>query len=723
MTRYAKNKKQPTLAELETLAINTYLKGEYYDSKSIFEYLISIGSQNPEIYLLLAFILASSSSIKASFNVLQKSLLIKNLNSLQLQKIGHAMSSISQYKPAINVFEKALSLDPNNPKYYFDIGNCYKALSIFDFSIVSYLKALELDPFNTEALNNLGTLYLNLGRIDEAIKLFKKAILINPYFLNSLVNLSNSLLLHLNIKSSIRSSNIALSIKPNSFHAIISLANGYIKCEQFEKALYLLKSAIKLNPCSPEALYNLGDLYTQLKSYQLAEKCYKSALKFKPDFPDAKVQLIQCELHNSNWIMFEERIKWLKNLGLYGEPVIPWGLMILEDNPYNHLNRTRRFSLKNFPVSSLIVKFTPKKKIRIGYFSSTFYEQAGMVLYSRIFQLHDKNKFEIYAYNYYSNITDRYTKRVTEHVDVYRDLTSIGDLRAAQIAREDNLDIAVDLRGYTSRGRFGIFANKVAPIQIHYMGFAGTTGSECIDYLIADRTIIPENLRKYYTENILYMPLSYQCNDETKSISTTHYSRSQLNLPEDSFVFTCFNSPHKITPREFDVWMKLLRDIPNSVLWLLETSPLSKNNLFREAKNRYISDERIIFAKKLPLEEHLARHSCGNLFLDTFNYNAHTTASDALFSGMPLLTLIGNSFSARVGASVLSALNMPELIAHNISDYYQKAYLLATNKPTYQRIMLKLKISISESSFFDSHKFTRDLEDHYLHVYNHMLKT
>ena len=284
-----------------------------------------------------------------------------------------------------------------------------------------------------------------------------------------------------------------------------------------------------------------------------------------------------------------------------------------------------------------------------------------MYLIKGLFELHDKEQFDIYIYSMNSK-EDELTDELKKNVNIFRNISDLSDENAVCIAREDSLDIAVDLMGYTKNMRLSIFSLRVAPIQISYLGYPGSTGAECIDYLIADKIIIPDKFKKFYSEKVIYMPNCYQCNDNNRKTSKKEFRKTQLGLPENAFVFACFNANNKITSNEFDIWMSLLKKIKNSVLWLYKSNNYSAINLKKESEKRGVESSRIIFADRVSNEDHLSRIKCADLFLDTFNYNAHTTASDALWSGVPVITKQGKSFSARVCSSLLTSLNLEELI-------------------------------------------------------------
>jgi predicted O-linked N-acetylglucosamine transferase (SPINDLY family) len=307
--------------------------------------------------------------------------------------------------------------------------------------------------------------------------------------------------------------------------------------------------------------------------------------------------------------------------------------------------------------------------------------------------------------------------RVTAAMDRFLDVRLLSDPEVARLSRELEVDIAVDLKGFTQHARTGIFARRAAPIQVNYLGFPGTMGADYIDYLIADPTLIPQASRRHYSEKIVYLPDSYQVNDSTRLISTRHYTRAEEGLPEHGFVYCCFNYNYKIVPAIFDIWMRLLAQVEGSVLWLLESNSWATGNLREEALLRGISPERLIFAQRLPLAEHLARHSLADLFLDTFPCNAHTTASDALWAGVPVLTRTGATFASRVAASLLGAIDLPELVTTTAKTYEALAAELAFDAGRRGQIRERLQRNRLNTPLFDAPSFTRHLEAAYSAMY------
>jgi predicted O-linked N-acetylglucosamine transferase (SPINDLY family) len=364
-----------------------------------------------------------------------------------------------------------------------------------------------------------------------------------------------------------------------------------------------------------------------------------------------------------------------------------------------------------------ILKSARQPKIRIAYYSADFLNHATAHLMAELFERHDKEKFELIAFSFGPDANDEMQVRVSQAFDQFIDVTALSDLEVAQLSRELGIDVAVDLKGLTQDSRLGIFSYKAAPIQVSYLGYPGTLGADYIDYLIADKTLIPVQSQQHYSEKIVYLPNSYQVNDRHRVIAPTQFTKQELGLPQDAFVFCCFNNNFKITPDVFDTWVRILKAVDKSVLWLFQDNPTAATNLQKEAALRGLDPTRLVFAKRMDLPEHLARHKSADLFLDTLPYNAHTTASDALWAGLPVLTCMGESFASRVAASLLNAIGLPELITQTPEDYEALAIELATNPGKLQSIKAKLAANRLTTPLFDTALFTKHIEAAYVQMY------
>ncbi len=501
----------------------------------------------------------------------------------------------------------------------------------------------------------------------------------------------------------------AIEINPDYADAYYNLGIILKDLGKLQEAEISYRKAIKINPDYADAHSNLGTILMELDKYIDSINFYKEAVKLDSNLSSAKSGLIISKGNICNWENQEIENDWLDNLGIEGSSINPLLLFYYEDNPLKHLKRSKNLYKEKYERKSHLITSTNNTKIRIGYFSSDFRAHPTMYLISSILKLHDKSKFEIYLYSFPPK-EDNYTEIAKKSGCIFKDIKGLTDIEAVDLARSDKLDIAIDLMGYIQYNRMSIFCYRVAPIQINYLGYPGSSGSGTIDYIIADEIIIPKGYEKFYSEKIIRMPSCYQCNDNKKEICTEPISRKDFDLPEKSFVFTCFNSNKKITPKEFDIWMTILSKIKGSVLWLYKSNEYSVGYLRKEAAKRNVDPNRLIFAKNLPLEKHLARHSLGDLALDTFNYNGHTTTSDALWAGLPVLTKIGESFPARVSASILTSIGLTDLITYNEKEYEEKAINIAKNPDELIRIKTKLSRLREISPLYNSELFTKNLE-------------
>lgn len=349
------------------------------------------------------------------------------------------------------------------------------------------------------------------------------------------------------------------------------------------------------------------------------------------------------------------------------------------------------------------------RKLRVGYFSADMHAHATAYLIAGLLRHHDREQFELLVYSYGPKV-DEWTTRLKESADSWVDASKMGDAELTSLARKHKLDIAIDLKGYTEHARFGMFKEGIAPLQMTYLGYPGTLASPCFDYAIVDEVVVPQREREHYTENLIFMPHSYQCTDNERPVSEKKTSRADWGLPAQSTVFCCFNHSAKICPEVFGIWMNVLRNVEGSVLWLLASNKWAKENLRKEAEQKGVDPDRLVFAPKIAQDEHLARLRHADLFLDTFAYNAHTTASDALYMGLPVVTKAGRQFSARVGASLLNAVGLSELVTTSDADYETLIVELAKDQKRLSEIRNRLERHRLQSPLFDTARFTRNFE-------------
>ena len=578
---------------------------------------------------------------------------------------------------------------------------------------------LDIQPDDLNATNLLAILSFQNKDFIKSIKFFEKAIEINPDISETYNNLGNVYYEFKQFNKAIENYNKALKIKPNFALSYYNRAKALQEINQKQEAISDYDKAISINNNFSAAYKNLGNLYMELKILDKSIHNHVQALKINPNMSYLNGTIIQSKCGLSEWTNFKEDKLFLKNNILSGKKTTsPFPTILIYNSPSLQKKAIEIFVKNEFEKPKNIkLEKIKNKKIKIGYYSSDFHNHATMYLMANLFELHDKNKFETYAYSFGPDDGSKIRKRVIKTFDKFFDVKSKTTKEIVQHSRELNLDIAVDLKGFTNNNRFDLFIERCAPIQISYLGFPGTTSSDCIDYLIADKIVIPEENKNYYSENIIYLPNSYQVNDGNPNLSKKIFSKKDFNLPENKFIFCCFNHNFKILPDMFEIWMRILKKVKNSVIWLLIDNEIAQNNLKKILVSNDIDPNRMIFAGRIPHSEHIIRLGLADLFLDTFPCNAHTTASDSLRSSLPIITIQGNSFASRVASSLLTSVGLEELITKSEKEYEELAIKIAENRNFYQEIKDKLKNNIINMPLFNSKLYTKKLEAAYIEVY------
>lgn len=461
---------------------------------------------------------------------------------------------------------------------------------------------------------------------------------------------------------------------------------------------------------------NLGHALAERKHYPEAIVHYRHALQCDPDFPDLLGTMLHTRMRIADWSGIETELATLAERLRAGRKLCPpFALLSLVDDPALH-RCCAELTARNHPVAEAPAwpARPAGQRLRIGYFSGDFHNHASAYLIAELIELHNREHFEIIGFSLGPPRNDAMRRRLNRAFDRFIDLGRMNDAQAVTLARALQLDIAVDLAGYTTYHRFGLFARRLAPVQVAYLAYPGTTGSRCLDYLLADRTVLPTSEQVHYSERILHLPDCYQVNDRTRTVAERAWRRAEAGLPEGGFVYCCFNAIHKITPQIFAIWMDILKAVDGSVLWLLNEHPAAIANLRREAAAHGIDRHRLVFAGRLPPEQHLARHQLADLFLDTQPYNAHTTASDALRVGVPILTYPGRSFASRVASSLLQACDLQALIVSDMESYRDRAIAFGQQPALLQGYREHLRMH--PLRLFDTDAFRMQLEAIYCDI-------
>ncbi|NDD59148.1 MAG: tetratricopeptide repeat protein, partial [Chlamydiae bacterium] len=537
-----------------------------------------------------------------------------------------------------------------NPQIVFLLNKSLESLrnSNLDSAELYLKQALRLQSNNPHVLRLFGVIFAQRGKYSDALEYLNKSLKILPKNSLALSNLGNVFLALKQYNNALDAYDRSLKIDPKYNEGWSNKGNALYELKRYDEAITHYDKALSLKPDYAEGWFNKGQTLYELKRYDEAITHYDKALSLKPDIDWASGFLLHIKTKICSWSSLIGVLESIsKKVMAHEKAINPFQLLALSDEALLHKKSSEIYIESRYPFNPVLGPF-PKlpqsQKIRVGYFSADFHNHATGYLMAEFFELHNKSQFELVGFSFGPITNDEMRQRLKKSFDQFIEVGTKSDVEVARLSRDLKIDIAVDLKGFTQDARTGIFAYRAAPIQVNYLGYPGTMGSDYIDYIIADRTLIPPQSKQFYSEKVVYLPDSYQVNDRKRLISDRQFTREELGLPESAFVFCCFNNNYKILPFTFDSWMRILKGVEGSVLWLLEDNSWVEKNLKKEAEKRDISADSLVFAKRLPLPEHLTRHRQADLFLDTFPYNAHTTASDALWTGLPVLTLEGRSF-------------------------------------------------------------------------------
>lgn len=609
--------------------------------------------------------------------------------------LGTVLGKLDKSDEAIAACQQALALKPRYAEAYYNLGNAYRARHEPEQAKAAYAKSLSLNPGFAAAHFCLGNAYEDQGRHDEAVVCYKRAI----------------------------------AVQPNYFEALCNLAAALGVQERFDEAIVYFQQALAIKADDADIQHCFGNMLLERGRFKEAVVHYRKAVELKPEDAGYRLNLVHALQQLCEWQGLGANIELLRKAALETPPadtvlLSPFSFLMLPGATAEEQRRCAetwaRLRYQPRPVGRAEPRFDfgrpGGKKIHVGYLSFDFHHHATAHLMAQVFELHDRERFRITAYSYGPDDGSAMRKRLEKAFERFVELRGRSDEESARMIHEDRVDILVDIKGYTQGSRSGILALRPVPVQVNYLGYPGTMGASFVDYLIADRFIVPPEHEKYYTETVIRLPDCYQPNDRTRPLPEAP-GRKACGLPEDGLVFCSFNQTYKITPAMFDVWCRLLKAVPDSVMWLLASNPDAEPNLRREAEARGVTADRIVMAPLVSPEEHLARMQCADLFLDTAPCNAHTTCSDALWMGLPVVTWSGETFPSRVAGSLLTAMGVPELIADSLDDYYALAYDLASDIAKRDGIRSKLVANRDTAPLFDSVRLSRNLEEAYLEMW------
>lgn len=616
---------------------------------------------------------------------------------------------------AEKVYRQLLAVQPNHPEVLHLLGLCAHQKGEHAVAESLVRAALGAQPAHPAAHNSLGAVLLELGRAEAALEALQRAVTLNPAYAEAWTNRGIALGELRRSDEALASYDEALRLGYDSPLLHFNRARLLQLLGRHEEALIAYGRTLAQVPGYRDAWHNLGALQEKLGRLAEAQASYERAVQLQPEAPDTRGHLLFVRLRRCDWKGLDTLASTILRAIDAGQAAAePFPVLAIDSTPQQQLRCAKAYAADRFPVEMALPAIPPPveapARLRLAYFSADFHDHATAHLIAEVIERHDRSRFELIAFSYGPRSDDPWRRRLMAAFDRFEEVGDLTDREIALRARAMDVHIAVDLKGYTQDCRTGIFAHRAAPIQVNYLGYPGTLGVPWMDYLIADPVVVPAGDRAHYAEKIVALPDCYQPNDSTKVIAGAVPSRAELGLPEDGFVFCCFNNNYKITPDVFALWMRLLTRLPGSVLWLLAAPPEAMQALRGEAVGHGIAAERLVFAERVPLADHLARHARADLFLDTFHYNAHTTASDALWAGLPVLTRLGRAFPGRVAASLLTAAGLPELIAADAAEYEALAIALAEDPARLAGLRQRLAAQKGACALFDCERYTRKLE-------------
>lgn len=721
----------PAYAEaLNNLGSALHVAGDFAAAERCLHEALEARPGNARAHYNLANTLKALGRLEESAASFERALALKPDFAEAANNLGGILHKLGRYAEAERHYQRVFELRPESAQPQFNLAKLAQEQADPEEAMRRYRAAIELEPRNADARNNLGNVLRAQGRLEEAEACYRAALAIAPGHAAARNNLGNILRDLGRLEEAREWYAKALQIEAGPAEAYANMADILREKGRPQEALRWLQQALEARPDFPEAYCQLGQLLQEQGRREEAVACFRRALESRPDYPEALAGLLHQMQHLCDWSRFDELSQRMRRLIAAGGDarLPPFAMLALELGPAEQLRCAANWARLGFgPLAALRARlgFAPRpaaaEKLRVGYLSGDFRAHPVAHLCTGLLELHERARFEVTGYGIGPDDASAARARMIRACDRYADLRGLSHEAAARAIHADGIDILVDLSGYTQWSRPAILALRPAPVQVNFLGFPGTLGADFADYLVADRFVVPPGAEAHYAEKIAFLP-SYQPNDQRRPAPGAA-ARAAHGLPADAFVFCCFNQSFKILPRQFDAWMRLLAALPGSVLWFTQSNAGVPGNLRREAAARGVDPARLVFAPWLAgdVADHYARLGLADLFLDTAPYNAHATASDALWAGLPVLTCPGETFASRVAGSLLSALGLPELIAGSGAQYERRALELARDPAALAALRAKLARRRAESALFDTARYVRSLERAYREMHRRRL--
>jgi protein O-GlcNAc transferase len=697
-------------------AIGFHQGGNLAEAGRLYGEILDLEPKNFAARQLLALVRFQEGRDQDALNQIEAALALQPDAAEALATRGNILIRLRRLEDALASFDRAIVRKPDYAEAFYNRGNCRQYLGRHEEAVADYSRALALSPGYEPALTNRGNALRKLGRFSEGLTDYEAVLQLHPGDPLTLYHKANALKDLQRFDEALADYDRALALDPDLAAAWNNRGMVLRDLNRPAEALASFNRALVLKPDDAAALFNRGTLqWTEYGRYEQALRDLEDVVRIAPDYDYAPGNLLHLKMYGGDWRGFEFDKALIDRGVRAGQKIVePFVYQAISDSPKDLLTCAETHATL-FPPGAPLWKKLPRKrdKIRVGYLSGEFRAQATQYLAAGLYERHDRENFEIVAFDAGVGDGSPMRARLEAAFDNFISISGLTDQEAAERIRDAQIDILVNLNGYFGRHRMGVFALRPAPIQVNYLGFPGTLGAPAMDYILADRIVIPEGERRHFTEQVVWLPDCYQVNDDTRRIADQRPTRAEEGLPETGFVFCNFNQSYKLVPETFASWMRVLKQVEGSVLWLMEGNGAFTQHLRQEAERQGVAGGRLVFARNQPLDRHLARLPLADLFLDSLPYNAHTTASDALWAGVPLLTCRGRAFAGRVAASLLRAIGLPELIAGDWAAYEALAVRLAREPGLLRGLRDRLAQNRAAYPLFDTDRFRRHIESAY----------
>jgi protein O-GlcNAc transferase len=729
-------------------------QGRLTEAIAAHRHALQLNSNYAGAYLALGNALRQQGNLEEAMEAYRSAIKAKRDYPEAHNNIGVLLQMQARLEEAAAAYREAVALRPAYAEAHFNLGALLHQNHKLDAAEAAYRRVIALNPAVAVVHNNLATVLKDRGLLDQALAALEKATELKPDYAEAFYNRATVLQQQARLEDALAAYGEAIRLRSDYTEAInnagivlqelgragdaVALYRGLLQrmpadadaCNNMGAALLAegraaeareaFEQALAFKADFPEAVYNLGNARRELGDLSGAIAAYQNALQLRSDYAEAFNQLVHHRALACQWSDFETGQATLVEMVRRGGRVPPFYLLSTPASASDQLICARHWIEPIKPPPDTVFAHdvsAERARIRLGYLSGDFHQHATAQLMAELFELHNRDRFEVFAYSYGPDDHSPMRARLDRAFDRFIDIGALSHRDAAQRINADKIDILIDLKGYTHHARPAISAYRPAPVQVSYLGYPATMGADFIDYVIVDPIVVPNSQQPFFSERLVHLPGSYQVNDRRREVASARTSRQDWGLPKGGLVFCSFNNSYKISPAFFDIWMRLLGSVPGSVLWLLEVNELVKGNLRLEAEKRGAEAGRLIFAPRIASAEHLERHRHADLFLDTLPCNAHTTASDALWAGLPVLTCCGDTFAGRVADSLLAAIGLPELITESLEDYERTALNLARDPQRLIALRQKLADNRGTGALFDPVKLTGNIEAAYARMW------